>query len=54
MIEITELTEADEGTLSSVNHLLPQLSGSAPLITLDRLQTLACIRMHPSLFGQGG
>ena len=42
MIEITELTEADEGTLSSVNHLLPQLSGSASLITLDRLQALAC------------
>jgi ribosomal protein S18 acetylase RimI-like enzyme len=42
MIEITELTQADEGTLSSVNHLLPQLSGSASLITLDRLQALAC------------
>ena len=42
MIEISELTEADEETLSSVNHLLPQLSGSASLITLDRLQVLAC------------
>lgn len=41
MIEITELTQADEGTLSSVNHLLPQLSDSAALITLDRLQVLA-------------
>ena len=49
MIEITELTQADEGTLSSVNHLLPQLSGSAPLITLDRLQVLAaseCTRLY--------
>ena len=42
MIEITELTQADEGTLSSVNHLLPQLSGSASLITLEHLQALAC------------
>ena len=41
MIEITELIEADEGTLSSVNHLLPQLSGSAQLISLERLQMLA-------------
>ena len=41
MIEISELTEADEETLSSVNHLLPQLSPSAQLISLDRLQVLA-------------
>ncbi len=41
MIEISELIEADEETLSSVNHLLPQLSGSAQLISLERLQTLA-------------
>ena len=49
MIEISELTEADEETLSSVNHLLPQLSGSASLITLDRLQVLAaseCTRLY--------
>ena len=41
MIEISELMEADEETLSSVNHLLPQLSPSAQLISLDRLQALA-------------
>ena len=41
MIEISELIEADEETLSSVNHLLPQLSPSAQLITLERLQALA-------------
>jgi len=49
MIEISELTEADEETLSSVNHLLPQLSGSAQLIALDRLQALAaseCTRLY--------
>ena len=49
MIEITELIEADEGTLSSVNHLLPQLSRSARMITLDRLQTLVssdCSRLY--------
>ena len=48
MIEISELTQADEETLSSVNHLL-QLSGSASLITLDRLQVLAaseCTRLY--------
>ena len=49
MIEISELIEADENTLSSVNHLLPQLSRSAQMITLDRLQTLVssdCSRLY--------
>lgn len=49
MIEISELIEADENTLSSVNHLLPQLSRSARMITLDRLQTLVssdCSRLY--------
>ena len=49
MIEISELMEADEETLSYVNHLLPQLSPSAQLISLDRLQALAsseCTRLY--------
>ena len=49
MIEISELTEVDEETLSSVNHLLPQLTPSAQLISLERLQALAsseCTRLY--------
>ena len=49
MIEISELIQADEETLSSVNHLLPQLSSSAQVITLDRLRTLVssdCTRLY--------
>ncbi len=49
MIEISELIEVDEETLSSVNHLLPQLSESAQLISLDRLKALAaseCTRLY--------
>jgi ribosomal protein S18 acetylase RimI-like enzyme len=49
MIEISELKEADEEILSSVNHLLPQLSQSAQLISLERLQVLAsseCTRLY--------
>ena len=49
MMEISELIQADEETLSSVNHLLPQLSSSAQVITLDRLRTLVssdCTRLY--------
>lgn len=55
MIEISELIQADEETLSSVNHLLPQLSSSAQVITLDRLRTLVssdCTRLY--LAKEGG
>ena len=41
--------EINEETLSYVNHLLPQLSPSAQLISLDRLQALAsseCTRLY--------
>lgn len=41
MIEIAELNEADEDTLVAVNRLLPQLSGSARPISLERLGELA-------------
>jgi ribosomal protein S18 acetylase RimI-like enzyme len=49
MIEISELIEPDEETLSFVNHLLPQLSESAQLISLARLKALAaseCTRLY--------
>ena len=49
MIEVSELLEADEKTLASVNHLLPQLSQSAQSISLERLQELAdseCTRLY--------
>jgi ribosomal protein S18 acetylase RimI-like enzyme len=49
MIEILELVEVDEDILSSINHLLPQLSQSAQLISLKRLQELAsleCTRIY--------
>ncbi|HAW98890.1 MAG TPA: GNAT family N-acetyltransferase [Opitutae bacterium] len=41
MIEIAELNEADEDTLAAINRLLPQLSGSARPISLERLGELA-------------
>ncbi|MBT3666654.1 MAG: GNAT family N-acetyltransferase [Opitutae bacterium] len=49
MIEISEIHEADEVILSSVNHLLPQLSKSAkPMdeIQLKRLAESECTRLY--------
>ena len=40
MIYISELTEASSSVLQSINELLPQLSSSAQVISMDRLSEL--------------
>ena len=40
MINISELTEASSSVLQSINELLPQLSSSAQVISMDRLSEL--------------
>jgi ribosomal protein S18 acetylase RimI-like enzyme len=40
MINISELTETSSSVLQSINELLPQLSSSAQVISLDRLSEL--------------
>ena len=40
MINISELTEASSSVLQSINELLPQLSSSAKVISMDRLSEL--------------
>ena len=49
MIKIFEISEADNATLEAVNRLLPQLSKSAKLISLNTLQKLSnseCTRLY--------
>lgn len=40
MINISELTETSSSVLQSINELLPQLSSSAQVISMDRLSEL--------------
>jgi len=40
MVKISQPSEADEVTLDAVNQLLPQLSGSAPPLSLVRLNEM--------------
>ena len=40
MINISELTETSSSVLKSINELLPQLSSSAQVISMDRLSEL--------------
>ena len=40
MTVISELTEPSSSALESINHLLPQLSSKASLITMERLSEL--------------
>ena len=40
MVKISQPSEADAVTLDAVNQLLPQLSSSAPPLSLDRLSEL--------------
>ena len=49
MINIFEITEADDSTLDAVNRLLPQLSKSSKLInwsTLQKLTNSECTRLY--------
>ncbi|MDC0547470.1 GNAT family N-acetyltransferase [Opitutales bacterium] len=49
MIEISEIQQADEAVLTSVNRLLPQLSKSAKLIDIKQLNRLTeseCTRLY--------
>lgn len=49
MINIFEISEADDATLEAVNRLLPQLSKSSNVINLNTLQKLStseCTRLY--------
>lgn len=49
MIKISEIQQADEAVLTSVNRLLPQLSKSAKLIDIKQLNRLTeseCTRLY--------
>lgn len=52
MINVTEILEADEAILSSINRLLPQLSKSSKPINLNQLKQLTgsdCTRLFVAM-----